>query len=502
MKVTCTPPASLESEPVYGLLQIAWRRRSLVLLGVAGAFTLALAYYFCATHLYQATAQLLVVKKRPDAVTGMDTRELSMEDYLATHQAILRSALIIERAITKYNLSSLQCFTGKKGDLTEAIIKGLSVTRARIGNGESDNVLTLSFCGTVADECGIVLNAVISSYQDFLEETYRNISRESLRLIAQARDVLHKELREKEAAYRRFRMETPLLVGKGRDGATIRQERLSTIEAKRSALLLRKAELQGQLAALDAGRKEGSGPEALAAQLAAWTVQGEAARGAQPVIVQEKLHPLLIEQEKLRETWGEKHPEMESLRNRIQATRNLLAGPSMAWRKTDSLAGEEGKPPPADPVDVYREYCKQELRHAEIAEQLLAELYKKEHASARELAAYEIEDEGFRNDIDRQQRLYDSIIKQLQHIDLVKDMGSYDARTISPPGAGKKVRPDARLILSAAAFLGIVAGLGLAFLAEMRDKSLRAPEETRYLLDRRTDECLLTDGESLANVKA
>jgi uncharacterized protein involved in exopolysaccharide biosynthesis len=478
-------------------MAIAWRRRPFVVAGLVGALALALIYYFWTTPLYQATAQLLVVKKRPDAVTGMDTRVLSLEDYLATHQALLRSSLIVEQAISKSNLGALQSFADKKGELTETIIKGLSVTRARIGGGESDNVLTLSFYGTVANECSTVLNAIIRSYQDFLEETYRDISKESLRLIAQARDVLHKELRDKEAAYRRFRTETPLLLGKGRDGATIRQERLSNIEAKRSALLLRKAELQGQLAALEAGRQEGSSPEALSAQLAAWTVQGEAARGAQPVMVQEKLHPLLTEEAKLRETWGDKHPEMESLRQRIQATRDLLAGPSMAWRQADSSAGEKGKPPSADPVDLYRDYCKQELRYVEIAERLLAELFKKEHASARELAAYEIEDEGFRNEIDRQQRLYDSIIKQLQHIDLVKDMGGYDARTISPPGVGKKVRPDARLVFAAAAFLGIVTGLGLAFLAEMRDKSLRASEEVRPLLDRGGDGSRMTNGERM-----
>src|SRR5262249_54483549 len=163
--------------------------------------------------------------KRPDAVTGVDTRPLSLEDYVATHQALLRSPLIVERACKKRHLGALQCFAGEKEEVTEAVIRGLTVTRDRPTGSGQDNILNLSFQGTAAGECATVLNAVIESYKDFLEETYRNLSEETLRLITQARDVLHKELTEKEAAYRKFRKETPLLMWKGKDGANLRQER-------------------------------------------------------------------------------------------------------------------------------------------------------------------------------------------------------------------------------------------------------------------------------------
>jgi capsular exopolysaccharide synthesis family protein len=422
---------------------------------------------------------VLVVKKRPDAVTGVDTRELSLEDYVATHQTLIKSPLVVGRAVQKHDLGALPCLAGEKDGPAEAVIRGLSVTRNRGAAGGGENVLTLSFQCTSAGDCARVLSAVIDSYKDFLDETYRDISGETLRLIAQARDVLHKELLQKEAAYRKFRKETPLLLWRGKDGANLRQERLSSIEARRSALLLRKAEIRGQLAAIEAGLKEGGRPEALLAQVAAWTAQAEAARGAPPVTMPNQLYPLLVEEQKLLETRGENHPEVVSLRKRIELTRNFLAGPSAPWRQAPGPAGAQGQPGAADPVELYRQYCRQELRHAEVAEQLLADLFREEHDSARELTAYEVEDGGFRADIDRRQRLYDGIIKQLQHIDLVKDMGGYDARTISPPGAGKKVRPSALLIFPGAAFLGLVGGLALAFLAEIRDKSFRTAEEVR-----------------------
>src|SRR5262249_50301112 len=145
------------------------------------------------------------------------------------------SHVIVERAIRKHQLGALPGFAGEQEDLTEAIVTSLAVTRGKSGIQGGDNVLTLSFTGPSASECPTVLNAVIDSYQDELEETGRTMGTEALRLMTQARDVLHKELQEKEAAYRKFRKEAPLLLSKGKDETGLRQERLSSIEAKRSA---------------------------------------------------------------------------------------------------------------------------------------------------------------------------------------------------------------------------------------------------------------------------
>ena len=76
---------------------------------------LGVLYYAQATPVYQSTAQVLVVKKRPDAVTGVDTRHLAIEDYVATHQVLIRSPLIIERAIQKHDLGACESFARREG---------------------------------------------------------------------------------------------------------------------------------------------------------------------------------------------------------------------------------------------------------------------------------------------------------------------------------------------------------------------------------------------------
>jgi capsular exopolysaccharide synthesis family protein len=459
-------------------MAVVRRRWWLIAAAVVAALGVAFVYHRTTPPLYEATAQLLVVKKLPDAVTGVDTRALSVEDYVATHQTLLHSPLLVGHAVRKHDLAALSGFAGEK-DIADAVLQGLTVLRNKAPGGNTDNVLNLYYYGPSARECPLVLEAVIDSFKEHLDQTYHTIARESLRLIAHARSELHQELLEKEAAYRRFRKDTPVLLLKGRDEATLRQDQLSAIDAKRSALRIRQAELRGQLAVLDAARKDGGSHDALVAMVTGWTAQADAARGITQTTTQDRLLPLLAEEQKLLETRGEKHPEVALLRKRIEATRQLLAAPSASW-------GSGGKPSAdgemADPVEAYRSYCRQELRHLEVADQYLSELYQKEHDRARALTAYEMEDEGHRAALERQQRLYDSVVKQLQQIDLVKDLGGYDAQVIGAPGLGKKIRPNALVLIPGAVFLGLMGGLGLAFLVEIRDRRLHSAAEIRHLV--------------------
>ena len=54
-----------------------------------------------AQPLYQSAAAILVVKKRPDEITGSPYRYQAMEDYVATQQALVTQPIIIIPALEK-----------------------------------------------------------------------------------------------------------------------------------------------------------------------------------------------------------------------------------------------------------------------------------------------------------------------------------------------------------------------------------------------------------------
>lgn len=452
-----------------GLLEIAWGRKRLVGLGLALGLVAGLAYYAVATPMYQSKAQLLIVKKRPDSFTGIDTRNLSIEDYVATHKTLLESPTIIDGAMRRGNLSSLECFSGHD-DVNESIQKSLVVTRNRSA-GSNNNVLDLSFRATRPADSAAVLAAIIDSYNEYLDVTYRNISDDTLKLITQAREVLEQDLKKQEAAYRTFRQKAPLLLSRDREGANVAKERLSGIEAKRAALLVRKAELQGYLQTIDAAKSPGD-KEGLLALLNQWTAKLETDMGgsADRVGLNNQLFTLLQEEQKLLEYRGENHIEVKMLRQRIDLARKNLASPGAVWQ-------QEKPDDKTAPVALFRDYFSQQLRHIDISEKLLADLYKEQFAVARELANFEVEDERLRRDINGTEKLLDSIIKKLEDAQLVKNVGGYDAKTIAPVTIGKKVQPSLSLILPAALLIGGIFGLGLAYFTELTDKTFRNVEE-------------------------
>ncbi len=114
------------------LLELFWRRRTYVIACTLLGIVLGLIYGVLATPMYESTADVLVVQKRPQAVTGDNQYESGFEDYLATHLAIIVSPVIVERAIEESDLASLESFADLENpeeDLVDTIIDNLEVER-------------------------------------------------------------------------------------------------------------------------------------------------------------------------------------------------------------------------------------------------------------------------------------------------------------------------------------------------------------------------------------
>ena len=347
---TTNEPSSDSAAPRAGaaaILEIAWSRKSLIALGVVIGLVLGLVFYAQATPLYQAKAQILVVKKRPDSITGIDTRNLAIEDFVATYKTLIESPSIIEGAIQRSNLASLECFDGQD-DLIEAIQRSLVVTRNRSA-GTNNNVLDLAVRTTNSAESAVVLDAIMQSYKDYLDRTYRNISDDMLKLITQGATMyVVMTANKQDMAYRRFRQEAPVLLSKNKDGASLAQQRLSSIEAKRSALLVRKAEIQGYLQAIDSGLKTGGSQESLLAMISGWSakLEGDMKIPAERLTLNNELYGLLQEEQRLLETRGENHVEVRALQKRIEIARNYLASPTAAYRAGRRRSPQASERPP------------------------------------------------------------------------------------------------------------------------------------------------------------
>jgi uncharacterized protein involved in exopolysaccharide biosynthesis len=429
-----------------GVFKLLLRRWWLIALGLLVTLGLAALYQTKLPPRYVSRAQVLVNKRRPDVVPGALPTPVAVEEYLATQAALIRSPLIVERAVKAEGLASLETFTENTHSMGD-VVQGLSVRRDP--RDKSNSILEVSFKGLSPDESEKVLNAVISSYQKFLEENYQSVSDGTLSLITSAQRSLEKDLARKEKEYLEFRRKNPSLVRKEKSAQHLHNEMLLTLHSKRLALQVRRAELEAMLKQMDEAKKGGCN-EKLLAMLHQIPNRALAEGGArsESAGLEDKLMLALLEECSLSSEFSSPHPQMLAARKKVELAFNVV-----------------------------KSILEIELASTRTAEQTLTQVFEAQTAAAQQGIQAEAEDELYHADITRLGQLIDGSTKRLQDIEVAKGLGGYEALVVGKPMPGElALESQPMVIYGGAALLGLIGGLGLAlvFPATARPRSFQA----------------------------
>lgn len=449
--------AIAQGPSLWGLAQ---RRKLLILFCTLLGLSLGYVYFTRQLPVYESLSRVLLITQKP--------RDLPLQgagatpDYkinLATQLELVKSPVVVGEAVKQHKLGALRSFVGMT-DPTYWIGENLRVSQAEANSF----VLQLSFRAPVPEDCATVLNAVMESYQDYMNKTHRSVSQETIALISEAKDTLLKQLTEKEAAYRKFRQEAPLL-WEGTQGKNVHQVRLTEIEAARAKVLIERSKTKAEIEAVESALTRGDSRQALLLML-------ERNSGARDTTAQSftgQLFPLMLEEQNLLQTHGPDHPKVKAAHGRVEFARSFLR----------SAARDEGTDAdrPVDFLAMYLDSLRQELKTNLEKERELNDLFASERESAKPLSAYELANESYQNDIGRTQKLFEGVVKALEEMSLMKDYGATQAQIIHPASVGWQVEPNFTRIMVVGAILGLAAGLTLAYMLELADKSFRSPDE-------------------------
>ena len=442
----------------------------LALVGLAGG-----AYYWLAPRLYRSSAQILLIKRdgnlAGDAARRCDaSAPMGYEDVISTHMLLICSPRIVDAAVEKAQLGRLASF--HEQDARKAILAGLRAARQGERQEPDPNVMSLSYSGVDPEDARVVLGAVIAAYQSYLGVTWRDGNEETLRLIAQARDGLHKQLTEKEASYRTFRQSSPLLwTGAETGGVNVHESRQAEIEKARSAALLDCAQAEARLEALQAAIRNGASREVVA-RLATPGDPRALAIGA-PGSGEYELFTAVEREKQALEQFGPNHPQVITAAARIAALRTRLGQP--ARNGEQSIPGD-------DVAQFALQAVGQELALAQGRRAKLEELFKEEQRRAQELARFQAQDETYRNAIARTQRMFDAIVRRLEEISVAKGLGGIFTEVISPPLPGQLTQPLPIRVLATTLAIGLLAAFSAVGLAELADRSFRNAADIRRQL--------------------
>lgn len=237
------------AEDVHSLLAILGRGWRLIVVSVLVCLTAALVYLLRTDAVYRAEAQLLVQEQGGQPLQfaggGQARAAGGMEETLSTHVMIIRSPMIVERAVA---------MARDRGVTVGSVYPRLSIDVP----DETAKVIKIGYEAESGAEAAVVLDSIIKSYKEYLSARSREYTNEVISLILEAHDRLGAELAAIEREYREFRERNTAasVDGSGRPYITRRLDewdRMATEAEQQAFLLKRQLESARELARRGAG---------------------------------------------------------------------------------------------------------------------------------------------------------------------------------------------------------------------------------------------------------
>jgi capsular exopolysaccharide synthesis family protein len=458
------------------------RRWPWLVLGLAVGLVLGLLYHMQQPPVYQSTAQLLVLKNRPELVTGGvgDVRAQYVEDYVAPQVILLQSDTILKRA-AETKLDEQKPFEIPPPDSVAARVgflkSRLTVVREKEpGSNAPSNVLKLTFNAPHPADAPKYLQAVIAAFRDDVSGVFEKRSDKSLEEIDAAIERwkqtragttarLHEEERKLRGGPDPNKKTAANDPGISQEEPARIQQRISDNRSAQTALELKRIVIDNELTQI---RQAGKSRAERLAVMNRLGIQPE-----RPSLFGDVRDPesmlahLKYKQKELSVRLGPGHPEMIALASQIKVAEEEL---------------EKRGGPLDDELERYRRRLENEQNGIAAQLGVLRRSIDADEETARRMAPIQQEIRALEatlrqvtEDLDKAQRERDRVAN-------TQTTGGYEVREVSTPGPGVQVAPVLFRSLLLGAVVGLLLGGALGLRAELADRSFRSPADIRRRL--------------------
>ncbi len=481
----------------FDFAQIAARHKWFVLLGLLGGLVLGHAAFTKLGPEYNAVAQILVTRQ-----AQVPARESLSQSILSEgrgeHVAIIKSPMIVGKAIERGHLDKLPTLQ-TSDDPIEDILDGLDVKRTAGQDTSTLNVFEIKYRNKQRNDAKAVVNAIIAAYQDYILETKQEATSELTQQITKMDGELAKQIEQKQKELLEFRKDAPLwwrsAPGEQRqpgDVTNVHQERVVEIERDRRLNLLRRAEINGKIRALQSAIDDNPSREELEGVVRLLIATSQAASGAQagaaganPLLgpnpaelASTQLLPLLIEEQKLLRDYADDHPDVINVRRSIAKLKEFYEARGVSL--TD-LAGRDGLGQKVDVVAGYMRFLKQQLEEIDHKDTELTRIYESESREVKDVVKFMVEDQARSEELDRVKAQWNAIVNNVSHLDLTRDSQDYSMKLLAPVREEWSLKRYLKIVGAAMALvLGLC--LGIVFLREWRDTTVKTVSDVRKLI--------------------
>ncbi len=236
-------------------VQLLERHFFKLVLSILACWALGGAYYMVASPDYESSAEILLEPKDQAAAVGSlestsgGSRTLS-DDSMASHLVMIQSTRLINEGLEKAGLADMPSLRAGMNAThrspADYIQEHLTVVRGGSGGGKKANTLRLTLVHANAEDCKILLAAIVKRFQEFVAEKFADDKERLMATIGQAQSLNQQELNSANEQYRKFRQEAPLLWN-GKESTNVPRMLYEQLQTEINSMQLRRTELESRL---------------------------------------------------------------------------------------------------------------------------------------------------------------------------------------------------------------------------------------------------------------
>lgn len=452
-------------------LRVLIKRKWIVLACAVGIFAAVAIASLRQTPVYEAVGRIAVNKSDSNLVTFKDS--VPVMDYydptdLDTEVRILQSDLLALQVIRQLNLD-------KRSDSDQAALKQPNLVADPLQNDSKRTTALLGgFKGNLkvslipntriielhyrSTDPTLAANAVNTLAATYVEQNFKTKFESTM----QASDWLSKQLVDLQ-----MKVET----SQEKLVRYQKEHEIFGVDEKQNIITQKLDELNKELTAAESDRMEkeavyrmtqGGDPDAIASAVAVDPASGLASTGSSPLL--DKLHQqqadLKIQIAELSTQFGPSYPKLAQLNNQSKEIDRQIQVET--HKAVDHLRGQ------------YNTAIQRET--------MLREALEKQKQEANRLNENAIDYTLLKRDVDSNRQLYEGLLEKLKEAGVTAGLRSNNFRILDParpPGA--PIEPNIPRNLAFALVLGLTSGVGLAFLLEGMDNTVRTTEQAQII---------------------
>ncbi len=447
---------------------IVWKRRLLILLCLAVSLTAASVKTFLSVPLFRASATLNIEKDKGsplDVGQGQYLYDWYQPEFIPTQTRLIKSRQVAERVVKNLNLMENPEFSprlkdGARKDEQEGKKPAVDLTSmyAQMVQGGVDvsvvrgtNLVELSYVSPSPKLAADIANATADAYIEWsMESKFRMVGQASQFIGAQA-EKLKAEVEESERRLQAYGRQKDIVSMDPQTNITM--QKLEALNRDYTAAMGERVSREARYYEIQNAK-----PEAIAETLSGGLIT-----------------QLRNEQAKMEREYAEKlnlfkpeWPAMQQLRAQIQKGKQHLDATIQ------------------DTVEKAREQARTEYLTALRKEESLRGVLRDQKSEAMTLNTNAVEYNNLKVEVSAKRALLDTLMKRQNETEVASRLSGQRESNIRvvdralPPPA--HFSPSWRKNGLLGLFLGVAGGVGLAFLLEYMDRSLRRPEQVEQYL--------------------